>query len=46
MKKYLENDEDVEILETWKDLWDICPYKTVSKRKFSNRLVSRVLFQF
>lgn len=20
MKKYLENDEDVEILETWKDL--------------------------
>ena len=27
-------------------LWDICPYKTVSKRKFSNRLVSRILFQF
>lgn len=27
-------------------LRDICPYKTISKRKFSNRLVSRILFQF
>lgn len=25
-------------------LRDICPYKTISKRKFSNRLVSRILF--
>ena len=28
MKKYLENDEDVEILETWKDLKE---YLTSSK---------------
>ena len=32
MKKYLENDDDVEILETWKDLKE---YLTFRIRDFS-----------
>ena len=27
MKKYLENDEDVEILETWKDLKEYLTFR-------------------